>query len=92
MVKQCLTFKDGTDCLSRNVGNYQYTLRNILEEQRSTALSTFLDYVRRLFLIKYVGEKNSMISILDPHTPHTNKTTIYEILDLKNFRKNTAGR
>jgi hypothetical protein len=30
----CLTLKDGTERLSRNVGNCQYTLRNITEEGR----------------------------------------------------------
>ena len=31
----CLTLEDGTDRFSRNAGNYQSTLRNILEEPRS---------------------------------------------------------
>jgi hypothetical protein len=30
----CLAFEDGTDILSRNVSNYQSTLRNIPEERR----------------------------------------------------------
>ena len=30
-----LTLEDGNDRLSRNVGNYQSTLRKILEERRS---------------------------------------------------------
>ena len=29
-----LTIEDGTDRVSRNVGNYQSTLRNVLEERR----------------------------------------------------------
>jgi hypothetical protein len=33
-VLNCLTFEDGTDRLSRNVGNYQSTLRNTPEERR----------------------------------------------------------
>ena len=33
--EECLTLKDGTDRLSRNVGNHQYTLRKIPEERRS---------------------------------------------------------
>jgi hypothetical protein len=32
---ESLTLKDGIDSLSRNVGNYQSTLRNIPEERRS---------------------------------------------------------
>jgi len=31
----CVIFEDGADRLSRNVGNYQSGLRNILEERRS---------------------------------------------------------
>jgi hypothetical protein len=31
----CLAFEDGTDMLSRNVGNYKSTLRNTTEERRS---------------------------------------------------------
>jgi hypothetical protein len=30
----CLTFEDASDMLSRNVSNYQSTLRNIPEESR----------------------------------------------------------
>jgi hypothetical protein len=30
----CLTLEGGTDRLSRNVGNYQSTLRNVPEERR----------------------------------------------------------
>jgi hypothetical protein len=30
-----VTLEDGTDTLSRNVGNYQYMLRNIPEDRRS---------------------------------------------------------
>ena len=33
--EDCLILKDGTDRLSRNVGNYQSTLRHIPEERRS---------------------------------------------------------
>jgi hypothetical protein len=31
---RCLTLKEGTDSLCRNVGNYQPTLRNTPEERR----------------------------------------------------------
>jgi len=31
----CLTLKDDTDMLYRNVGNYKSMLRNIVEEQKS---------------------------------------------------------
>jgi hypothetical protein len=31
----CLILEDGTDRLSRNVGNYQFMLRNIPEDPRS---------------------------------------------------------
>jgi hypothetical protein len=34
LVLDFLTLEDGTDSLSRNAGNYQSTLRNILEERR----------------------------------------------------------
>lgn len=38
VVNSSLTLQDETDRLSRNVGNYQYTLRNIPEERRSHIL------------------------------------------------------
>jgi hypothetical protein len=31
--KECLSLEDGTNRLSRNVGNYYYTLRNTQEER-----------------------------------------------------------
>jgi len=34
-VKHGLTHEDGTDRFSRNIGNYQFTQRNIPEERRS---------------------------------------------------------
>jgi hypothetical protein len=40
--KDCLTLEDGTDSLSRNVGNYQSTLCNIPEGRRCQSCNGWL--------------------------------------------------
>ena len=63
-----LTFEDGTDKLSRNVGNYRSLVHNIPEERRSQQLTNFTLYISAqpdvMFEKRHFEIENMILNIL----------------------------
>lgn len=68
LVSYCLPMEDGTVSLSRNVGGYRYTLRNIPEERISQNKSFYFLVTEK---VQYVGCGNPHDHIVIPYTPVT---------------------
>jgi hypothetical protein len=79
-----LTHEDGSDRLSRNVGNYQSTLRNIPEERRS---DMNLHYTQKTNTGERTASSVAMLQLIQRFSfpvfchmglmPHTSITSIY---------------